>query len=160
MVRPGGEWGKWFGCFVLRLGGMWLFHLDCVISELPSNLSCHVTYLPCVSMWGHLISTLSTIICSTCHPCSGDTCHLWPLKIFIFSLVWLELWSSITFVYELYLRQFLCHWKSIFEIYAIMLFSREFETMKFWDFMDPRRNFLDPPGSTKVNKYLLVIDIY
>ena len=35
---------------------------------------------------------------ATCHPCSGDTCHL---DLWLFEQVWPEFWLLITFSYEL-----------------------------------------------------------
>jgi len=71
-------------------------------------------------------------ICAMCHP------WLFPLNFYLLT----KLWPSINFAYELHLRWFLHHWKDIVEIYALMVFSREYKKFIFLSFMGPSSPFL------------------
>jgi len=71
--------------------------------------------------------------CAMCHPCSGDTCHLWLFP----SLNWTL--SAHNFCIQTPLMHHLHHWKFNIELYAFMSFSREFGMVEFIELLNHSR---------------------
>jgi len=94
-----------------------LAHLDFTICPVNCQLICHVN---CTIVLSYATSPTNVFLYHV-------EIILW-LDLWIF-LVWPEIWSLITFSYELWLTCHLCHWKYDNELYALTFFSQLFELL-------------------------------
>lgn len=107
-------------------GRVSLIHIICHLLDMCWLVvfPCHLLVRPLGLLIGfHIIFMGSTWPIDFSTTWKPKDFHMAPWFDFDFDLVWPKLWLTINFAYELRLRCCLCHWKSLIDIYNLVLVS-------------------------------------